>query len=54
MTDLKAVTQRMYDAVTVGNDVDAAIETYFAEDFVQHEWCRGRVPHETPHGKCSR
>lgn len=37
MTDLKALNQSMFDAIAAGNDIDAAIETYIAEDFVEHE-----------------
>lgn len=37
MTDLKAIAQGMFDAIAAGNDIDAAIDTYMAEDFVEHE-----------------
>ena len=37
MTDLKAIAQGMFDAIAAGNDLDAAIDTYMAEDFVEHE-----------------
>ena len=37
MTDLKATAQGMFDAIAAGNDIDAAIDTYMAEDFVEHE-----------------
>jgi steroid delta-isomerase-like uncharacterized protein len=37
MSDLKAVAQGMYDSVRAGSDIDAAVEKYMAEDFVEHE-----------------
>ncbi|MDH3226849.1 MAG: ester cyclase [Thermoleophilia bacterium] len=37
MADLKAMTQEMFDALRSGSDIDAAIDTYLAEDFVEHE-----------------
>jgi steroid delta-isomerase-like uncharacterized protein len=37
MSDLKAVAQGMYDSVRAGSDIDAAVERYMAEDFVEHE-----------------
>lgn len=37
MTDLKAVAQGMYDDMRAGRDIDAAIEKYMADDFVEHE-----------------
>ena len=37
MSDYKAVTQEMYKAIAAGGDVDAAIDKYLAEDFVEHE-----------------
>lgn len=38
MTDLKALLQRMYDEMgSSGTDIDAMIDEYLAEDFVEHE-----------------
>lgn len=37
MTDSKALAQGMYDDVAGGGDIDALIEKYMAEDFVEHE-----------------
>lgn len=38
MADLKAVAKGLYDGIgSPGGDVDALIDTYFAEDFVEHE-----------------
>ena len=37
MADLKALAQGMYDEMNSGSDVDALIDKYFAEDFVEHE-----------------
>jgi steroid delta-isomerase-like uncharacterized protein len=37
MTDHKAVAQEMFGAIGAGHDVDAAIDKYMAEDFVEHE-----------------
>jgi steroid delta-isomerase-like uncharacterized protein len=37
MTDYKALAQQMFDDVRAGSDIDAAIERYMAEDFVEHE-----------------
>jgi steroid delta-isomerase-like uncharacterized protein len=37
MPDLKAVAREFFAALGAGGDVDAAIEKYVAEDFVEHE-----------------
>ncbi len=37
MADHKAVAQEMYGAMAAGGDVDAAVDTYLAEDFIEHE-----------------
>ncbi len=37
MADYKALIQGFYDALAAGQDVDAAIDRYLAEDFVEHE-----------------
>jgi steroid delta-isomerase-like uncharacterized protein len=37
MADHKTTAQAMFDAMGSGNDVDAAIDAYIAEDFVEHE-----------------
>lgn len=49
MPDNKAVLQNFYAALEAGNDVDAAIEEYVAEDFVEHEALPGMdTTRETP------
>ncbi len=49
MTDLKAVAQGMYDDVRAGSDIDAAIEKYMADDFVEHEVVPGiEATRDTP------
>src|SRR3954454_5111943 len=37
MSDYKALTQEMFRAIAAGGDVDAAVDKYMAEDFVEHE-----------------
>ncbi len=37
MSDLKALSQRMYDEMAAGADIDAMAERYLAEDYVDHE-----------------
>lgn len=37
MSDNKAVAQEMFTAITAGGDIDAAVDKYLAEDFVEHE-----------------
>lgn len=37
MTDYKALAQDMFDSMTGGVDVDAMIDRFMAEDFVEHE-----------------
>ena len=37
MSDYKALVQEMFRAIAAGGDVDAAIDKYMAEDFVEHE-----------------
>jgi predicted ester cyclase len=37
MTNYKALARDMYSAIAAGQDIDAAIDKYIAEDFVEHE-----------------
>ena len=37
MADVKQMVQEFYDALAAGNDVDATIDRYMAEDYVEHE-----------------
>lgn len=37
MSDYKAVAQAMFRAMAAGGDVDAAVDKYLAEDFIEHE-----------------
>lgn len=37
MPDNKAVAQEMFTAIAAGGDVDAAVDKYLAEDFIEHE-----------------
>ncbi|MGN6574688.1 MAG: ester cyclase [Nocardioides sp.] len=37
MSDYKALVQEMFGAIGSGKDVDAAIDRYMADDFVEHE-----------------
>jgi steroid delta-isomerase-like uncharacterized protein len=37
MGDYKALLQEMYDSMVPGKDVDAMIDRFMAEDFVEHE-----------------
>ncbi len=37
MVDYKTRAREMFDAIKAGSDVDAAVDTYMAEDFVEHE-----------------
>ena len=37
MADYKALTQEMFKAIAFRENVDAAIDTYLAEDFVEYE-----------------
>jgi steroid delta-isomerase-like uncharacterized protein len=37
MTDLKALTQGLFDGIGAGSDIDATVDKYMAEDFVEHE-----------------
>lgn len=37
MSDHKALAQGMFRAIAAGEDVDAVIDKYLAEDFVEHE-----------------
>jgi steroid delta-isomerase-like uncharacterized protein len=37
MSDLKALSQRMYEGMAAGADLHATAEQYMAEDFVDHE-----------------
>ncbi|MFZ1284304.1 MAG: ester cyclase [Propionicimonas sp.] len=37
MSDYKAITQEMFSAIAAGGDVDAAVDKYMAEDFVDYE-----------------
>jgi len=49
MADYKVLAEGLYDALAAGQDVDAAVEQYMAEDFVEHEAVPGMDPsRETP------
>lgn len=37
MSDYKALAEEMYRSIAAGGDLDAAVEKYMAEDFVEHE-----------------
>jgi steroid delta-isomerase-like uncharacterized protein len=37
MADHKALAQGMFDEIRAGSDIDATIDKYLAEDFVEHE-----------------
>ncbi len=37
MSDYKELTREMFSAVGSGGDVDAAVDKYMTEDFVEHE-----------------
>jgi steroid delta-isomerase-like uncharacterized protein len=37
MTDYKALAREMYESMVPGQDVDAMVDRYMAEDFVEHE-----------------
>ena len=37
MSDYKALAQAMFGAIASGGDVDAAVDKYMAEDFIEHE-----------------
>ena len=37
MADYKALTQELFDSMTGGADVDAMVDRFMAEDFVEHE-----------------
>jgi steroid delta-isomerase-like uncharacterized protein len=37
MSDYKTLVREMFGAIASGHDVDAAIDKYMAEDFVEHE-----------------
>jgi hypothetical protein len=50
MSDLKALAQGMFDGLSGGSDIDAAVDRYMADDFVEHE----PVPVEVFHVSCSR
>lgn len=41
MADLKQLLQSLYDSMGSGGDIDTLIDTYFAEDFVEHETIPG-------------
>jgi steroid delta-isomerase-like uncharacterized protein len=49
MTDHKARTRQMYSSMKPGQDVDAMIDEFLAEDFVEHEEIPGMdSTRETP------
>ncbi len=49
MADYKALAQQMYDSVVAGTDVDAMVDRFMAEDFVEHEVVPGlEASRETP------
>jgi len=37
MSELKALAQGMFDGLSGGSDIDAAVDRYMADDFVEHE-----------------
>ncbi|MEC8504280.1 MAG: ester cyclase [Actinomycetota bacterium] len=37
MSDIKALTQSVYGEMSQNDDIDMIVDTYFAEDFVEHE-----------------
>lgn len=37
MSDYKALAREMFGAIAAGGDVDAAVDKYLAEDFIEHE-----------------
>ena len=37
MSDIKALTQSVYGEMSQDGDIDTMVDTYFAEDFVEHE-----------------
>ncbi len=49
MADYKALAQQMYDAIGPGIDVDAMVDRFMAEDFVESETIPGMdTSRETP------
>ena len=44
MADDKAMVQEFYDGLSDGTDIDATIDRYVAEDFVEHESWPGMEP----------
>ena len=44
MADDKPMVQEFYDALSAGTDIDATIDRYVAEDFVEHEPWPGMEP----------
>jgi len=41
MTDHRALTRSMFESMTAGSDIDQLVETYMAEDFIEHETVPG-------------
>ena len=37
MSDKKALTEKLYGEMSQSGDIDTLVETYFTEDFVEHE-----------------
>lgn len=37
MSDKKALTEKLYGEMSQSGDIDVLVDTYFAEDFVEHE-----------------
>jgi len=54
MSDYKALAQEMFGAIAAGGDVDAAVDRYMAEDFIEHEEIPGMGNTGTHPGNCSR
>ena len=49
MAEYKALAQQMYDSMAAGMDVDAMVDRFMAEDFVEHEAVPGiDASRETP------
>ena len=37
MSDIKALTQSVYGEMSQGGDIDTIVDTFFAENFIEHE-----------------
>jgi PhnB protein len=52
MSDYKAVAEEMFGAIAAGGDVDAAVDKYMAEDFIEHEEIPGLDIYLNYRGNC--